>query len=68
MLSGQVCQMTSNTFRKVSIYDKLEFNSIEEELTYYEEVLETLPQYPTPLVQHAIGLVKYRIEKLKEKI
>lgn len=48
--------------------DKLEFNSVEEELTYYEEVLETLPQYPTPLAQHAIGLVKYRIEKLKEKI
>jgi hypothetical protein len=48
--------------------DKLEFSSVEEELAYYEEVLETLPQYPTPLVQHAIGLVKYRIEKLKEKI
>lgn len=47
---------------------KLEFKNTEEELTYYEEVLETLPQYPTPLVQHAIGLVKYRIEKLKEKI
>lgn len=48
--------------------DKLEFNTIEEELAYYEEVLETLPQYPTPLVNHAIGLVKYRIEKLKEKL
>ena len=48
--------------------DKLEFKNTEEELAYYEEVLETLPQYPTPLVQHAIGLVKYRIEKLKEKI
>lgn len=48
--------------------NKLEFSSIEEELAYYEEVLETLPQYPTPLVQHAIGLVKCRIEKLKERI
>lgn len=48
--------------------DKLEFSSVEEKLAYYEEVLETLPQYPTPLIQHAIGLVKYRIDKLKEKI
>lgn len=48
--------------------DKLEFSSVEEELAYYEEVLKTLPQYPTPLVQHAMGLVKFRISKLKEKL
>lgn len=48
--------------------DKLEFSSVEEELAYYEEVLETLPQYPTPLLNHAMGLVKFRISKLKEKL
>lgn len=43
---------------------KLEFKNTEEELAYYEEVLETLPQYPTPLLNHAMGLVKFRISKL----
>lgn len=47
---------------------KLEFKNAEEELAYYEEVLETLPQYPTPLLNHAMGLVKFRISKLKEKL
>ena len=47
---------------------KLEFKNTEEELAYYEEVLETLPQYPTPLLNHAMGLVKFRISKLKEKL
>jgi hypothetical protein len=47
---------------------KLEFKNTEEELAYYEEVLETLPQYPTPLLNHAIELVKFRISKLKEKL
>lgn len=47
---------------------KLEFKNTEEELAYYERALELLPQYPTPLVNHAIGLVKFRISKLKEKL
>lgn len=47
---------------------KLEFKNTEEELAYYEEVLETLPQYPTPLLNHAMELVKFRISKLKEKL
>ena len=47
---------------------KLEFKNTEEELAYYEEVLETLTQYPTPLLNHAMGLVKFRISKLKEKL
>lgn len=47
---------------------KLEFKNTEEELAYYEEVLETLPQYPTLLLNHAMGLVKFRISKLKEKL
>ena len=47
---------------------KLEFKNTEEELAYYEEVLETLPQYPTPLLNHAMGFVKFRISKLKEKL
>lgn len=47
---------------------KLEFKNTEEELAYYEDVLETLPQYPTPLLNHAMGLVKFRISKLKEKL
>lgn len=37
------------------------------ELEYWENILEELPKYPTPLLNHAIGYVKAKIEKLKEK-
>lgn len=48
---------------------KLEFKNTEEELAYYEEVLETLPQYPTPLLNHAMALAreKYLLEELEKK-
>lgn len=48
--------------------NKLEFTSAEEELAYYERALELLPLYPTPLMEHAISLVRTRIRELKEKI
>ena len=40
----------------------------ETDLKYLESILEELPKYPTPLLNHAMGLVKFRISKLKEKL
>lgn len=40
---------------------------MKEELEYWEDILEELPKYPTPFTNHAIGYVKAKIEKLKEK-
>lgn len=40
----------------------------EKDIKYWENILEELPKYPTPLLNHAMGLVKFRISKLKEKL
>ena len=40
----------------------------ETELEYWESILEELPKYPTPLLNHAIGYVKSKIENIKEKL
>ena len=40
----------------------------EKDIKYWENILEQLPKYPTPLLNHAMGLVKFRISKLKEKL
>ena len=39
---------------------------MKEELEYWENILEELPKYPTPLLNHAIGYVKAKIERLKK--
>ena len=40
----------------------------EKDIKYWENILEELPKYPTLLLNHAMGLVKFRISKLKEKL
>lgn len=40
---------------------------MKEDLKYWENILEELPKYPTPLTNHAIGYVKAKIEKIREK-
>lgn len=39
----------------------------ETDLEYWEHILEELPKYPTPLLSHAMGYVKAKIEQLKGK-
>ena len=38
----------------------------ETDLEYWENILEELPKYPTPLTNHAIGYAKAKIERLKD--
>ena len=40
----------------------------EKDIKYWENILEEFPKYSTPLLNHAMGLVKFRISKLKEKL
>ena len=39
----------------------------ESKIEYWEHILEELPKYPTPLLSHAMGYVKAKIERLKGK-
>ena len=40
----------------------------ETELEYYERLLEDLPKYPTPFLNHAMAYVNLRIMHLKKEV